>query len=54
MQPLRSIVSRGLALLKLVSYMRLLDIPIGLLINFHELRLVDGIHRLILRGANEP
>ena len=35
-------------------YMRLLDIPIGLLINFHELKLVDGIHRLILPGANEP
>ena len=33
--------------------MRLLNIPIGLLINFHEMKLVDGIHRLILPGANE-
>jgi GxxExxY protein len=37
---------------QLLSYMRLLDVPIGLLINFHELRLVDGVHRLILPGAN--
>ena len=39
---------------QLLSYMKLLDIPIGLLINFHELKLVDGIHRLILPGANVP
>ena len=37
---------------QLLSYMRLLDAPLGLLINFHELRLKDGIHRLILPGAN--
>jgi GxxExxY protein len=37
---------------QLLSYMRLLDVPIGLLINFHEVRLVDGIHRLMLPGAN--
>jgi GxxExxY protein len=37
---------------QLLSYMRLLDIPIGLLINFHELKLSDGVHRLILPGAN--
>jgi GxxExxY protein len=36
---------------KLLSYMRLLDIPIGLVMNFHEVRLVDGVSRLILRGA---
>lgn len=36
---------------QLLSYMKLLDVPIGLLINFHELRLVDGLSRLILRGA---
>ena len=35
------------------SYTKLLAIPIGLLINFHELKLVDGIRRLILPGANE-
>ncbi len=39
---------------KLLSYMKLLDIPVGLLINFHELKLVNGIHRLILPGANQP
>jgi GxxExxY protein len=38
---------------QLLSYMKLLDIPIGLLINFHEIKLVDGIHRLILPGANQ-
>jgi GxxExxY protein len=37
---------------QLLSYMKLLDIPVGLLLNFHELRLVDGIHRLILTAAN--
>ncbi len=37
---------------KLLSYMKLLDVPIGLLINFHEIKLVDGVHRLILPGAN--
>lgn len=39
---------------QLLSYMKLLDIPIGLLINFHEERLVDGISRLILPRANLP
>jgi len=38
---------------QLLSYMKLLDIPIGLLINFHEMKLTDGIHRLILRKAAE-
>jgi GxxExxY protein len=38
---------------QLFSYMRLLNIPIGLLINFHENKLIDGVHRLILPGANE-
>jgi GxxExxY protein len=37
---------------QLLSYMKLLDIPIGLLINFHELKLTDGIKRMILPGAN--
>jgi GxxExxY protein len=37
---------------KLLSYMKLLDVPLGLIINFHELRLVDGVSRLILPGAN--
>jgi GxxExxY protein len=34
-----------------LSYMRLLDFPVGLILNFHELRLQDGLHRLILSGA---
>ena len=38
---------------QLLSYMKLLDVPIGLVINFHEVKLVDGIHRLILPGANQ-
>src|SRR6266550_2788319 len=37
---------------QLLSYMKLLDVPIGLLINFHEMKVTDGIHRLILPGAN--
>ena len=39
---------------QLLSYMRLLDVPIGLLFTFHEPRLVDGLSRLILPGANQP
>ena len=37
---------------QLFSYMKLLDIPVGLLINFHEPVLKDGISRMILPGAN--
>jgi GxxExxY protein len=37
---------------QLISYMKLLNIPLGLLINFHEMKLIDGVHRLILPGAN--
>jgi GxxExxY protein len=37
---------------QLFSYMKLLDIPIGLLINFHEAVLKNGISRMILPGAN--
>ena len=39
---------------QLLSYMKLLDVPIGLLINFHERVLKNGIHRLILPGSNQP
>jgi len=38
----------------LLSYMKLLDVPLGLIINFHELKLVDGVARLILPGVNKP
>ena len=37
---------------QLLSYMKLLDLPLGLIVNFHELRLTDGVSRLILPGAN--
>ena len=38
---------------QLLSYMKLLNIPIGLLINFHEEKLTNGVTRLILPGANQ-
>ena len=38
---------------QLFSYMKLLDIPIGLLINFHKPMLKNGISRMILPGANQ-
>ena len=38
---------------QLLSYMKLLNVPVGLLINFHEMKVTDGIHRLILSGANK-
>jgi GxxExxY protein len=31
-----------------LSYMRMLDLPLGLILNFNESRLVDGVSRLIL------
>ncbi len=37
---------------QLLSYMKLLDVPIGLVMNFHEMKVTDGISRLILPGAN--
>jgi GxxExxY protein len=36
---------------QLFSYMKLLNIPIGLLINFHEPVLKNGVCRMILPGA---
>src|SRR5947199_10303076 len=38
---------------QLFSYMKLLDVPIGLLINFHEPVLKNGIFRMMLPQANE-
>jgi GxxExxY protein len=32
---------------QLLSHMRLLDLPLGLLINFHVVLLKDGIKRLV-------
>ena len=37
---------------QLLSYMKLLNALLGLLINFHEIKLTDGVNRLILPGAN--
>ena len=37
---------------QLLSYMKLLNVPVGLLIDFHELKLVDGVSRMMLPGAN--
>ena len=37
---------------RLLSYMKLLSVPLELLINFHEMKLTDGVHRLILPGVN--
>jgi GxxExxY protein len=36
---------------QLLSYMKLLDVPLGLLINFNVAKLTDGLSRLILPGA---
>jgi GxxExxY protein len=38
---------------QLLSYMKLLDVPVGLLLNFHEMRLAEGVSRLILRDADQ-
>jgi hypothetical protein len=32
---------------------KLFDVPVGLLFNFHEIKLVDGFTRLVLSGANK-
>jgi len=39
---------------QLISYMKLLDAPVGLLVNFNELVLRDGIQRFMLKGAADP
>ena len=38
---------------QLLSYMKLLALPLGLIINFHQEKLVDGVHRMIVPGANQ-
>jgi GxxExxY protein len=35
----------------LISYLKLMDVPLGLVINFHAEKLTDGVSRLILPGA---
>ena len=39
---------------QLMSYMKLLNVPVGLLFNFHEVVLKNGIERFFLPGANSP
>lgn len=39
---------------QLLSYMKLLYVPLGLVLNFHEVKLADGISRMMLPGANAP
>jgi GxxExxY protein len=38
---------------QLLSYMKILNAPVGLICNFHECRLVDSLSRVILRGADQ-
>ena len=38
---------------KLLSYMKLMDVPLGLVINFHVEKLTDGVSRLIRPGAGK-
>ena len=37
---------------QLLTYMKLLDVPVGLLLNFNEVKLADGVHPLILPDSN--
>ena len=37
-----------------MSYMKLLDVPLGLVVNFHETKLTEGVSRLLLPGAGPP
>lgn len=38
---------------QLLSYMKLLNVPLGLVLNFHEVKLTDGVSRMMLAGANQ-
>jgi GxxExxY protein len=42
----------NIAKAQLLSYMKLLNLPLGLLINFFEDRVTDGVSRMVLRDAN--
>jgi len=39
---------------QLLSYMELLNAPLGLIINFHNTMLKNGIQRMILKRSDEP
>ena len=32
---------------QMLSHLRLMNLSVGLLINFHEVKLVDGVHRIV-------
>jgi GxxExxY protein len=32
---------------QLLSHLRLMNLTVGLLINFHEVKLIDGLHRIV-------
>lgn len=32
---------------QLLSHLRLMNLSVGLLINFHEVKLIDGLHRIV-------
>ena len=38
--------------IQLTTYLRMLKLPLGLLINFHVDKLTDGVSRLMLPGSN--
>ncbi len=38
---------------QLLSYMKVLNVPLGLLMNFHQMKLTNGTYRLILAGADK-
>ena len=54
--PERKAVQNVLPIYKaqLLSDMRLLDVTLAPLFNFHQIRLVDGLSRLILAGTSQP
>jgi GxxExxY protein len=39
---------------QLLSYLRLLNLRVGLLINFHVVRLIDGIKRMVNNYQDDP
>lgn len=38
---------------QLLSYMKLLNVPVGRMIIFNEMRLIDGVYRMLLPGAEQ-
>jgi hypothetical protein len=39
---------------RLLENIKLLNVPLGHLFNFHEVQLFDGISRVVQPGANKP